>query len=74
MSSSLRAESISPATPAWKIEAPPLDPRSLLRPRLTEKIERHVGKERSRGDVLLVSAPAGYGKTTVLAQWAASSD
>lgn len=74
MSSGLRADSITPTTPSWKLEAPPLEKQTLARPRLTTKIERHVGRERSRGDVLLVSAPAGYGKTTALAQWASASD
>ncbi|HEX6818851.1 MAG TPA: BTAD domain-containing putative transcriptional regulator [Ktedonobacterales bacterium] len=74
MSAGLRADSITPATPSWKLEAPPPEKHAVLRPRITTKIERHVGKDRGRGDVLLVSAPAGYGKTTALAQWASETD
>ena len=74
MSAGLRADSITPATPSWKLEAPPIEKHTVLRPRITTKIERHVGKDRSRGDVLLVSSPAGYGKTTALAQWASVTD
>ena len=74
MSSGLRADSITPVTPNWKLEAPTTELQSLPRPRITAKMERHVGKDRSRGDVLLVSAPAGYGKTIALAQWARATD
>lgn len=59
--------------PAWKFEAPRLTEHVIARVRLCEKIEQHLGRQRSSGDVLLVSAPAGYGKTTMLAQWAAKS-
>src|SRR5579872_628659 len=59
--------------PAWKFEAPRLAEHLIAREHLIEKIEIHLGKKRSTGDVFLVSAPAGYGKTTLLAQWAAAS-
>lgn len=59
-----------PVPAAWKYDAPRLGSRLLARPRLLAKIEQALGKQRKIGDVFLVSAPAGYGKTTLLAQWA----
>src|SRR5579859_1418589 len=63
----------SMSLPAWKFEAPRLAEHLITREHLVEKIEQQIGKKRSSGDVFLVSAPAGYGKTTLLAQWAAAS-
>lgn len=68
-----RAQLKGTSLPAWKFEAPRLAEHVIARARLSEKIEQHLGRQRSSGDVLLVSAPAGYGKTTMLAQWAAAS-
>lgn len=48
--------------------APSLDPAFVLRPQLTELL---LG---SAADLVLLVAPAGYSKTTCLAQWAASDD
>ncbi len=62
-----------PASPAWKYEAPRLGEHLLTRGRLITKIEHALGRHRSSGDVFLISAPAGYGKSTLLAQWAAES-
>jgi LuxR family maltose regulon positive regulatory protein len=45
----------------------------LGRERLIAKIENALGRHRSSGDVFLVSAPAGYGKSTLLAHWAATT-
>lgn len=59
---------------AWKHEAPRIGEPLLARERLVAKIEQALGKDRSSGDVLLVSAPAGYGKTTLLAQWEAATE
>src|SRR5262245_53028556 len=44
------------------------DPAFVLRPHLTEVL---LG---SAADLVLLVAPAGYSKTTCLAQWAASDD
>lgn len=41
----------------------------IERPRLTAQLDRLAG-----GDVALVSAPAGFGKTTLVTEWAAGSD
>jgi ATP/maltotriose-dependent transcriptional regulator MalT/DNA-binding SARP family transcriptional activator len=62
-----------PSVSAWKVEPPRLAEPLLSRDRLLTRIEQALGKQRSTGDVFLVSAPAGYGKTTMLAQWAASA-
>ncbi|HVP21018.1 MAG TPA: LuxR C-terminal-related transcriptional regulator [Anaerolineaceae bacterium] len=48
-----------------KITIPPLPPDFVSRPRLTEQIERGV-----RGPLTLLCAPAGYGKTNLLVEWA----
>lgn len=58
---------------AWKIQAPRLDSRLLARPRLVARIEAALGRRAPSGDVFLVAAPAGYGKSTLIAQWAAES-
>ncbi|MGH2517262.1 MAG: hypothetical protein ACRDHP_16555, partial [Ktedonobacterales bacterium] len=63
----------SASLPAWKFEAPRLGERLIPREYALAKVEAHLGRQRTSGDVLLVSAPAGYGKTTLLAQWAAAS-
>ena len=48
----------------------PLPPyRPVLRPRLIEALEHGLPQHK----LILVSAPAGYGKTTLLAQWVHSS-
>lgn len=50
-----------------KLNFPPLRPNLVSRPRLIEQLDlslQHAYK------LTIVSAPAGYGKTTRLAQWA----
>jgi LuxR family maltose regulon positive regulatory protein len=49
-----------------KITAPPA--WGTPRPRLVELVDRGV-----RGKLTVVSAPAGWGKSTLLAEWAASN-
>ena len=49
-------------TPKWR-------PKSVSRPRLVERLDR--GTERK---LTLVSAPAGFGKTTLLAEWLAAGN
>jgi LuxR family maltose regulon positive regulatory protein len=58
---------------SWKESAPPLPERHLARERLVAAIEAHFANQRRHGPVLLMVAPAGYGKTTALAQWAQTS-
>jgi LuxR family maltose regulon positive regulatory protein len=59
----------SPATPLvlTKLRLPAVRPRSVARPRLTSLLALEPGAA-----VTLVCAPAGYGKTTLLAAWAQS--
>src|SRR5690242_17465341 len=51
-----------------KLRIPPTRPGSVRRARLIERLEREVSRP-----VVSVVAPAGYGKTTLLAQWAERS-
>ena len=50
-----------------KIRVPAARPRLIPRARLVERLNTDGGK-----GFILVSAPAGYGKTTLLAEWAQS--
>ena len=65
-----QTRSRNPRFPAWKFEAPQLGTRVLTRERLLSTVEQCLGAAKTHSDILLVSAPAGYGKTTLLAQWA----
>ena len=47
-----------------KLNRPPVDSNWVLRPRLISRLDK--GREKR---VTLISAPAGYGKTTLAAQW-----
>ncbi len=57
----------------WKSAPPRLDENVLVREHLLEKLDRSLllrdPRELPR-DVFFVVAPAGYGKTTLLGQWA----
>ncbi len=48
-----------------KLHAPGLRPGFVARPRLTERLDEALGR-----GLVLVCAPAGYGKTALLAGWA----
>ena len=50
---------------ATKTLIPPPRPRLVPRPRLLERLREGLGY-----DLVLVSAPAGFGKTTLLSEWA----
>jgi LuxR family maltose regulon positive regulatory protein len=54
-----------------KLYIPPPGPNLVHRPRLVERLDEglHLGKK-----LTLVSAPAGFGKTTILSEWVASAD
>lgn len=54
---------------ATKLYKPVLRPNSVLRPRLIERL--NVGLH---GKLTLATAPAGFGKTTVIAEWIGSED
>ncbi len=51
---------------ATKLYIPPLQPRAVLRPRLVERL--NVGLALGR-KLALISAPAGFGKTTLVSEW-----
>ncbi|MFN8597867.1 MAG: LuxR C-terminal-related transcriptional regulator [Anaerolineae bacterium] len=52
-----------------KLYIPPLRPKAILRPRLIERLNE--GLQRTPG-VTLISAPAGFGKTTLVSEWMAT--
>jgi LuxR family maltose regulon positive regulatory protein len=56
---------------ATKLHVPPPRPDLVPRPRLLRRLEEglHLGHR-----LTLVSAPAGFGKTTLLSSWVASAD
>jgi LuxR family maltose regulon positive regulatory protein len=54
-----------------KLFVPPPRPDLLSRPRLVRRLEDGL---RPGQRLTLVSAPAGYGKTTLLSEWAAGTD
>jgi len=49
-----------------KLSMPPLRPELVLRPRLIERMDEVLRADRALG---LVSGPAGFGKTTLVAIW-----
>ena len=49
-----------------RMRAPPRPRRAVERPRLVDAIEREIPHHK----LILLAAPAGYGKTTLLSQWA----
>jgi LuxR family maltose regulon positive regulatory protein len=51
---------------ATKLYIPPPQPRVVLRPRLIERLNEGLHRR-----LTLISAPAGFGKTTLLSGWAA---
>src|SRR5262245_1601474 len=52
---------------ATKLYIPPPRPNVVLRPRLIERLNEGLQRK-----LTLISAPAGFGKTTLLASWLAS--
>jgi LuxR family maltose regulon positive regulatory protein len=52
-----------------KLFIPRLNQSSIIRDQLIERIHEGV-----KSPIVLLSAPAGYGKTTLLVEWVASSD
>jgi LuxR family maltose regulon positive regulatory protein len=54
---------------ATKLRIPPQPHHALGRPRLVDALERGIPHYK----LILISAPVGYGKTTLLAQWAHAS-
>jgi LuxR family transcriptional regulator, maltose regulon positive regulatory protein len=54
---------------ATKLYIPPLRPHVVLRPRLLERLNEGLHRK-----LTLISAPAGFGKTTLLSAWVAGCD
>jgi len=54
---------------ATKIYSPTPRPRSILRPRLIDRLNTGL-----HGKLTLVSAPAGFGKTTLVTEWITAVD
>ena len=61
-----REPTLSMPTPllATKLYIPPPRPKVVHRPRLIERLN-----EGSHRKLILVSAPAGYGKSTLISEW-----
>ena len=57
---------------ATKLYIPPPRPKVVLRPRLIERLNEGLSAGRTPG-VTLISAPAGFGKTTLVSEWVATS-
>jgi LuxR family maltose regulon positive regulatory protein len=54
---------------ATKLFIPPPHPKIVLRPRLFERLNEGLHSK-----LILISAPAGFGKTTLVSEWVASCD
>jgi LuxR family transcriptional regulator, maltose regulon positive regulatory protein len=54
---------------ATKLYVPPPRPEAVVRPRLIERLDAGL-----RGRLTLVSAPAGFGKTTLVSAWLAGRE
>ncbi|MBK7781752.1 MAG: AAA family ATPase [Ardenticatenia bacterium] len=59
---------MSSAILATKLFLPPPRPKAVLRLRLTERLSHGLAAHRR---LTLISAPAGFGKTTLVGEWAA---
>src|SRR6188508_1304067 len=55
---------LSPWAPSTKLRPPTLPPDFIPRPRIYERLTEGQGRS-----LTLVCAPAGFGKTTVMADW-----
>src|SRR3954451_13188006 len=54
---------------ATKLYIPPPPPQAVLRPRLMERLNAGLPRK-----LTLISAPAGFGKTTLVSAWVAACD
>src|SRR4030042_5935365 len=53
---------------ATKLYVPPPRPKAVLRPLLIERLNEGLSASRK---LTLISAPAGFGKTTLVSEWVA---
>jgi LuxR family maltose regulon positive regulatory protein len=58
---------MSAALLATKLFIPPARPKAVLRPQLFKRLNQGLDNK-----LILISAPAGFGKTTLLSEWVAS--
>ena len=56
---------------ATKLHIPPLRSNLIRRPRLIQRLNDGLAPDRR---LILVSAPAGYGKSTLLSEWVSQVD
>ena len=56
---------------ATKLYIPPPRPKIVLRPRLIERLNEGLSASRK---LTLISAPAGFGKTTLVSEWVAGCE
>ena len=56
---------------ATKLYIPPPRPKVVLRPRLIERLNEGLSAGRK---LTLISAPAGFGKTTLVSEWVAGCE
>ncbi len=54
---------------ATKLYIPPPRPNMVLRPRLSERLNKGLQRQ-----LTLISAPAGFGKTTLVSEWVATCE
>ena len=60
---------------ATKLYIPPLRKNVVSRPRLIERLNEGLCRDQGFGPQLtLISAPAGFGKTTLVSEWVAGCD
>ena len=64
---------VAPILLATKLYIPPPPPKVVVRTRLIERLDEGLSAGRTPG-VTLISAPAGFGKTTLVSEWIAKDD
>ena len=62
---------VDPGLLETKLHCPPVPPNRVRRPQLIERLNEGLASGRQ---LTLVSAPAGFGKTTCLSEWASTLD
>src|SRR5512135_2006582 len=60
---------------ATELHIPPPHPKMVLRSRLIERLNEGLIQNQGFGrELTLISAPAGFGKTTLIGEWAAGCE